>query len=316
MARAIAAAGPERIILLDSSEQNLFAIDRRLDADCAEVRREAVLGSVTDAGLMDRIFARFHPRVVYHAAALKHVPLLERNPVAAVRENALGTYTLVNAAVAHGPAVLVLISTDKAVNPRSIMGASKRLAELTVCATGQPRMNAVRLGNVFGSTGSVVPIFRQQIRRGGPVTVTHPDAKRYFITLREAVAAILAAGSVDCAGRILLPDLGESRSIVDLARALIGSREVPIRFIGLRPGEKLNEDLMYRDEAPEGRVAGGLEAIRTPVPDLSELRARMAEIACLLARGDLAGILEVIRALVPEYEPSSTIRGGLGEAVP
>ncbi|MGO4880887.1 MAG: polysaccharide biosynthesis protein [Bryobacteraceae bacterium] len=321
LAGAIAAAGPACLVLLDSSEQNLFGVDRRLSARANQFPRKAILGSVTDAALLDRVFSRFHPQVVCHAAALKHVPLLEWNPLAAVRENAIGTYTLARAAAEHGVEALVLVSTDKAVNPRSIMGASKRLAELIVVtlsgavwrparppqATSLPHMNAVRLGNVIGSTGSVIPIFREQIRRGGPVTVTHPDASRYFMTSSEAVGAILAAGSADCSGRILLPELGEPERIADLAQRLIGETQIPIQFIGLRPGEKLHEDLLYSDEVREGRMAGGLHVIRTPSPTPSELHAAMAEIACLLSRGDLARTLEAMRALVPEYAPSSAI---------
>jgi FlaA1/EpsC-like NDP-sugar epimerase len=160
---------------------------------------------------------------VYHAAALKHVPLLELNPLAAVRNNAIGTYTLAQAAIHHGVPALVLVSTDKAVNPHSIMGASKRLAELTVAALSGPqcRMNAVRLGNVVGSTGSVVPIFLEQISKGGPVTVTHPEASRYFMSLHAAVRRSWPPAPRSAPGRILLPELGEPERIADLARFLI-----------------------------------------------------------------------------------------------
>lgn len=301
---AVAAAGPARLVLLDSSENNLFTIEQRL-----EISHEAILGSVTDAGLLDGLFNRFHPAIVYHAAALKHVPLLELNPLAAVRNNALGTYTLAQTALRHGAAKLVLVSTDKAVNPHSIMGASKRLAELTVAALTAPqcRMNAVRLGNVIGSSGSVVPIFREQIARRGPVTVTHPEAERYFMSLDEAVHAILAAGAAECSGRVLLPELGAPQRILDLARYLIGDGEIPIRFIGLRPGEKLNEELIFRTEIRDGILDGPLEVIVTPSPAEDELHRLMAELACRLAGEDLAGILAAISAVVPEYEPSSLV---------
>ena len=184
LAKAIATASPARLVLLDSSENNLFGIHRHLEEAHADIPHEAILGSVTDANLLNGIFSRFRPRIVYHAAALKHVPLLELNPFAAVRNNAIGTYTLAQAAIQHGVSSLVLVSTDKAVNPHSIMGASKRIAELTVASLSGPqcRMNAVRLGNVVGSTGSVVPIFLEQISKGGPVTVTDPEASRHFMT--------------------------------------------------------------------------------------------------------------------------------------
>jgi FlaA1/EpsC-like NDP-sugar epimerase len=319
LAMALAAAGAARIILLDSSENNLFGIEHRLAAAHGQVPREAVLGSVTDAGLLRRLFRRVRPGVVYHAAALKHVPLLEHNPLAAVRNNALGTYTLARAALDHGVPALVLVSTDKAVNPHSIMGASKRLAELTVAALSGPhcRMNAVRLGNVIGSTGSVIPIFREQIARRGPVTVTHPEARRYFLSLAETVAAIFAAGAAECEGRILLPALGEPERIADVARFLIAAAadsagsEVPIQFIGLRPGEKLDEDLVYAAESRDGS-AGALEMIRTPSPAPAELEERMRQLACHVASGDLEALIGAVSAMVPEYEPSSVILAAMG----
>jgi FlaA1/EpsC-like NDP-sugar epimerase len=304
LVKALASAGPAQLILLDSSEQNLFNLVRHLE----QVPHEAILGSVTDAALLNGIFSRFHPTMVYHAAALKHVALLERNPFAAVRNNAIGTYTLAQAALQHGASRLILVSTDKAVNPHSIMGASKRIAELIVAALATPqcRMNAIRLGNVIGSTGSVVPIFLEQIKKGGPITVTDPDVTRYFMSLNDAVEAILAAGTAECSGKILLPDLGEPERIADLARLLIATaadnptREIPIQFIGLRPGEKLREDLTFESEILE-------EAIRTPSPAPAELQAQMAQLACLIAAEDLSGLVHLIRQMVPEYQPSSVI---------
>ena len=312
LAKAIAAAGTARLVLLDSSEQNLFEIHRHLEEAHARIPHEAILGSVTDASLLNDILSRCRPSIVYHAAALKHVPLLELNPLAAVRNNALGTYTLAEAARRHGVPALVLISTDKAVNPHSIMGASKRIAELTIAALSGPlcRMNAIRLGNVFGSSGSVVPIFLEQIARGGPVTITHPEASRYFMSLKEAVEAILAAGAADCSGKILLPDLGEAERIAELARLLIGRRRrlAPPQIIGLRPGEKIAEDLIYQTEIREGHVDGPLEIVRTVTPAPAEMHAFMAQLGCLLANGDLAGVIGAICAMVPEYQPSSVIR--------
>lgn len=312
---AIAAAGPTRIVLLDSSEHNLFGIEQRLEAAHGQVPHETILGSVTDAGLLNSLFTYFRPRIVYHAAAFKHVPLLELNPLAAVRNNAFGTYTLARAALHHGVRALVLVSTDKAVNPHSIMGASKRVAELTVAALSGPqcRMNAVRLGNVIGSAGSVVPIFRDQISRRGPVTVTHPEVSRYFMSGHDAVEAILAAGAAECAGRILLPELGEPERIADLARFLIGTaangsgNEIEIRFIGLRPGEKIAEDLLFRTEIRAGFAGGRLEVIRTPSPAPEELHGRMEQLAFHIASRDVAGLIETISSMVPEYQPSSVI---------
>ncbi|MGO9093621.1 MAG: polysaccharide biosynthesis protein [Bryobacteraceae bacterium] len=308
---AIAAAGPAQLALLDSSEHSLFKVHQHLDLAHAAVPHAAILGSITDAGLLDRLFSRFHPTIVYHAAALKHVPLLELNPFAAVRNNALGSYTLAQAALRHGVSTLVLVSSDKAVNPHSIMGASKRLAELTVAALSAPscRMNAVRLGNVIGSSGSVVPIFQEQIRQRAPLTVTHPEARRYFICLQEAVEAILAAGAAHCSGKILLPELGEPVRIADLASFLIreAADDLPIRFIGLRPGEKLDEDLVFQTEVQDGLAAGPLSVILTPAPAPADLHSLMQQLAGRLACGDLAGLIGAIRSAVPEYEPSSLV---------
>jgi FlaA1/EpsC-like NDP-sugar epimerase len=289
LVKAIAAAGPSRLVLLDSCEQNLFEISRIVPG-------EAVLGSVNDADLLDDLLDRFHPSMVYHAAAYKHVPLLERNPFAAIRNNAIGTYTLVQAILRHGPSRLVLVSTDKAVNPCSFLGVSKRIAELVVVSLSNQRhsMNAVRLGNVIGSTGSVIPIFQQQVAAREAVTVTHRAATRYFMPLEMAVEAILAAGAADCAGRILLPDLGEPVRIEELARSLMGDVQLPIRYIGLRPGDKLSEDLLFAQEVTEG-ISGPLTVIRTPTLDPAELDAAMER---LRTARTMDALLPVVSALV------------------
>lgn len=287
--KTIASAGPSRIILLDACEQNLFEISR-------SVPGEAILGSVTDVALLDDLLDRFQPDIVYHAAAFKHVPLLEQNPFAAIHNNALGTYALAQALLRHGPARLVLVSTDKAVNPRSFLGVSKRIAELAVVslATEHHPMNALRLGNVIGSTGSVIPIFRQQIAAGQAVTVTHPEATRYFISLEKAVAAILACGAAECFGRILLPDLGAPVRIEDLARSLMGDTQLSIEYIGLRPGDKLHEDLLFANEIEEG-TSGPLTIVRTPSLDPAALDAAMEP---LRAARTMEALLPAVNALV------------------
>jgi len=281
LVKAIAAAKPSRLVLIDSCEQNLFEISR-------DVPGEPVLGSVTDAALLDDLFHRFHPSMVYHAAAYKHVPLLEQNPFAAIHNNAIGTYTLVQAILRHGPSRLILVSTDKAVNPCSFLGVSKRIAELVVVSLSNPQcpMNAVRLGNVIGSTGSVIPIFQQQIAAREAVTVTHRDATRYFMPLEKAVEAILAAGAAECSGRILLPDLGEPVRIEELARSLMGGVQLPIQYIGLRPGDKLSEDLLFAQEIKEG-ASGPLTVIRTPTLDPAALDAAMERLRTARTMEDL-----------------------------
>jgi FlaA1/EpsC-like NDP-sugar epimerase len=300
LVKAIAAAGPSRLVLLDSAEHNLFQIQQQLES-C-----EPVLGSVEDVNLLDDIFTRFQPEVIYHAAAFKHVPLLERNPVAAVRNNAIGTFTLAQAARRHGTRRLILISTDKAVNPHSVMGVSKRIAELAVVTLN---MNAIRLGNVIGSSGSVVPIFLRQIAEGGPVTVTHPEATRWFMSLNETVSAILACGTAEVEGRILVPELGTPTRITDLAKLLIGeAADIPIVFTGCRPGDKLTEELVYRTETKEASIEGPLHVFETCRLQYSELEEIMRRLSGCIASHDVDGLIRTLCSVVPEYVPSILLR--------
>ena len=310
LVKAIADAGPRCIVLLDSSEYNLFAIQRdMLGTAWDHVPHEAVLGSVEDAALLDDIFSRFHPEIVYHAAAFKHVPLLERNPIAAVENNAIGTWTLAQAASRGGASTFVLISTDKAVNPHSVLGVSKRIAELAVVALSSAacRMSAIRLVNVIGSGGSVVPIFEKQIAEGGPVTVTHPEASRWFLSLRETVEAVLACGAAGCEGRILLPKVGEPRRIAELAESLIrdSGKEISIQFTGLRPGDKLTEELTYKAEVREGFVEGGLEVVKTCRVGRAELDDVLEQLSGCVAGRDVSGLMRTLCSVVPEYARAS-----------
>lgn len=314
LVKAIAAAGPCRIVLLDSSEHNLFQIRQQLVSAFANVPCEPVLGSVNDVNLLDDLFARFEPDVIYHAAAFKHVPLLERNPIAAVRNNAIGTYTLAQAAIRYGTPKLTLISTDKAVNPHSVMGVSKRLAELSVVSLSNTalssratRMNAIRLVNVIGSPGSVVPIFLRQIAEHRPVTVTHPDATRWFMSLSEAVDAILASGAADIEGKILVPELEAPTRITDLARLLISEAELPIVFTGCRPGDKLTEELVYQAEMKEGTM-GALQVIQTSRLQPGKLQEIMRRLCDCVSSHDVPELIRVLCSVVPEYLPSDLVR--------
>jgi FlaA1/EpsC-like NDP-sugar epimerase len=304
LVKAISSGGPRCIVLLDSSEYNLFAIER----DLPDVRHEAFLGTVDDAALLDDIFSRFHPEIVYHAAAFKHVPLLEHNPIAAVQNNAIGTWVLAQAAIRGGASTLVLISTDKAVNPHSVLGVSKRIAELAVVAlsSAQCRMSAIRLVNVIGSGGSVVPIFLKQIAEGGPVTVTHPEASRWFLSLDETVEAVLACGKAACDGRILLPKVGEPKRIAELAESLIreAGKQIQIQFTGLRPGDKLTEELTYPTEVKEGFVEGGLEVVKTRRLGRADLEDVVEQLAGSIARRDCSGLIRTLSSVVPEYAVS------------
>ncbi len=308
---AIAQANPSSLILLDASEQNLYEIDQRMAEDFSSVPRQAVLGSVGDAALLDHILTPYPPAVIYHAAAFKHVPLLELNPREAVRNNVIGTRVLAQAAIRHGVSTLILVSTDKVVNPRSVMGVSKRVSELTVTALSseQCRMNAIRLCNVIGSPGSVVPAFLRQISDRESVTVTHPDASRWFLTLSEAVATILRCGAAPCQGRILVPELGEPVRIAELAAFLIqeSGTDVPIVFTGLRPGDKLTEELVSMSEIQDG-FAEDLRVVKTRRIALGELDECIGRLSCRIATHDRAGLIQDLCALVPEYVPSNLQR--------
>jgi FlaA1/EpsC-like NDP-sugar epimerase len=314
LVQAIAQAGPRCVVLLESSEQNLFAIQRDLESTWDHVPHEAFLGTVEDTALLDDIFSRFHPEIVYHAAAFKHVPLLELNPIAAVQNNAIGTWVLAQAAIRGGASTFVLISTDKAVNPHSVLGVSKRIAELAVVALSSAacRMSAIRLVNVIGSGGGVVPIFLKQIAEGGPVTVTHPEASRWFLTLRETVEAVLACGSAACDGRILLPEVGEPVRIVELAGFLIrtAGKEIPIQFTGLRPGDKLTEERTYKTEVSDGFVEGPLEVIKTSKLVRAELGDAIQQLSRCIARRDRSGLIRTLSVVVPEYAMAGAARVG------
>jgi FlaA1/EpsC-like NDP-sugar epimerase len=258
LCRQIASYGPRRLIALDIYENTAFELENELGAVFPDMDFESVIASVTDPARMRRVFGDHRPSVVFHAAAHKHVPLMEFNPEEAIVNNVLGTKVVSDLAGEFGAERFVMISTDKAVNPENVMGATKRLAEMVVREAGRASADtayaAVRFGNVLGSNGSVVPIFRRQIERGGPVTVTDREITRYFMTIREAVQLVIQAGAMMKGGEIFILDMGEPVRILDLAENIIKLsgyvpyEDVDIVFTGLRPGEKLHEELSYRDE--------------------------------------------------------------------
>ncbi|MGB6199223.1 MAG: polysaccharide biosynthesis protein, partial [Candidatus Acidiferrales bacterium] len=274
LAKSIIGQRPRSLVLLDHSEFNLHQIELELgDIPGARVG-VPILGDICDSALLSEIFEEHEPQIVIHAAAFKHVPLMENNPIAAVQNNSLGTNLLAQTARAHGVATLVMISTDKAVNPRSVMGASKRVAELALLRWDSPRtsMKAVRLGNVFGSQGSVVPTFHRQISAGGPVTVSHPDVCRYFLSMSDAVELLILAASSRGHGVIFISDPGEPVRILDLARQMIKEacprpeEEIPIVFTGLRPGDKMTEEFFSASESVAATDNERLRQIGTPDP--------------------------------------------------
>ena len=313
LALKIAASGPQLVLLLENCEQNLYQIHTELNRLAYAAPFISILGDITDRPLLDTIFAQHHPEVVYHAAAFKHVPLMEANPLAAVRNNSLGTYALAQAVADHGAEKLIMISTDKAVDPRSVMGASKRLAELILLALGneKTRMNSIRLGNVLGSQGSVGLLFLQQISRGGPVTVTHPDVGRYFLTLGETVGLVLASGALESSGGIWVPEIGPPLKVLNLAEHLIRNAsltpgdDVPIAFMGLRAGDKMVEQLVSTHESMENGTVGGLHRVAGPQLSLADLETALAELTEILRRRDLPALIQALCGIIPEYQPSA-----------
>ncbi len=313
LARQVAALVPARLVLLDNGEHALYGIDLELGERFPELARSAVLGDVRDPGRLAAVFDRERPELVFHAAAFKHVPLNEQNPNEAVLTNALGTKAVADACLEYGAAVMVLISTDKAVEPSSVMGASKRLAEMScqalADAPGPTRFVIVRFGNVLGSTGSVVPLFERQLARGGPLTVTDPEITRYFMTTREAVELVLQASAipVEQAEGIFVLDMGEPVRIQDLARQMIRlagfrpDKDVAITFTGLRPGEKLHERLFGdQEELVETRYEGIL--LTTPAaPDRAALESELQALAAAARARNTDDTLTRLAALVPDY---------------
>lgn len=306
LAHAVAVRQPEMLLLMDSSEQALYRIDRELG-----LPHTSILANVCDAPAIQEAFTRHRPQIVFHAAAFKHVPMMERHPFAAVKNNAVGTYTLAQAATQHGAEQMVILSTDKAVEPASIMGVSKRIAELIALAFASPAtmMKALRLGNVYGSQGSVVPLFEEQIAHGGPVTVTHPAATRYFLKLDEAAALLILALSDEFPSGILVPELAQPVRVEQVARELIekSGSQAAIVHVGLRPGEKLNEKLLATDESFQQDGIGPLRTIRSGRISREELLRGIEELQQAVAARDLSQLLRVVQGLVPKYKPSEMI---------
>ncbi len=313
LARQVARFAPAALVLMDRAENGLYFIQRELADVTPSFPLHAVIADLRDAAGVEAMLARHRPEVVLHAAAHKHVPLLEDAPREAVLNNVVGTRLLVDAAERHGIAHFVLVSTDKAVRPSSVMGASKRVCERLVQAAsrrGRGVFCAVRFGNVLGSEGSVVPLFQRQLERGGPLTVTHPDATRYFMTVREAVRLVLQAGAIGRGGEVFLLDMGEPLRVLDIARQLIrlaGLREgedVAVVFTGLRPGEKLHEELHSKDEHARMTRRDRILTWDLAPEDEMELRVDVAELEQVAETGEPDAIRDALRRVVPEYTPA------------
>jgi O-antigen biosynthesis protein WbqV len=320
LARQIAGYEPAHITLLDSSEYALYTIDRELQERHGALPRLALIGDVRDRRRIDEVMAAERPELVFHAAALKHVPMVEANPSEGVLTNVIGTRNVAEACRLHGVRAMVMISTDKAVNPANVMGASKRLAE-SICQAldvlesrkaGGTRFVTVRFGNVLGSTGSVVPLFQRQLAAGGPLTVTHPEIQRFFMTVREAVELVLQASALamkggEERGKIFVLDMGEPVKIVDLARQMIrlaGRRpdqDVKIEFIGLRPGEKLYEELFHSAEPLVATEAAGIRLAAPRIIDYAMLARSLDDLAEHAATGHIERMTALLGTLVPEF---------------
>ncbi len=312
LCRQIAGHNPKCLIIFDVYENNAYDIQQELKKSHPELDLVVLIGSVRNTHRMESVFSTYRPDIVYHAAAHKHVPLMEDSPCEAIKNNVFGTYKTAKAADKYGAKRFVLISTDKAVNPTNIMGASKRLCEMVIQmmdARSETDFVAVRFGNVLGSNGSVIPLFKKQIEEGGPVTVTHPDIIRYFMTIPEAVSLVLQAGAYAKGGEIFVLDMGKPVKILDLAENLIRLSgyepyvDIPIEFTGLRPGEKLYEELLMGEEGLQ-ETPNQLIHIGKPIKfDMEWLRERLNELYEVANHDENAKIRDMVKELVPTYRP-------------
>jgi FlaA1/EpsC-like NDP-sugar epimerase len=314
LCRQIARFEPERLILFELSENNLYQIHRELKTHCPDLDVLPILGDVRNLNKVKETFARLQPHVVFHAAAHKHVPLMESNVDEVVPNNIFGTRNVLEASQECGVKRFVFISTDKAVNPKSVMGATKRIGELLVQEVSSRKNGAfvaVRFGNVLGSSGSVVPLFKEQIAAGGPVTVTHPDIQRYFMTIPEAVSLIIQSGAMGTGGEIFVLDMGQPVRIRDLAEDLIRLSgfqpgvDIEIVYTGLRPGEKLNEELFTAREQCMATKHQQILIAKVERCDGERLRRGLADLEKLVQSRDSAKIKSKLREIVPEYAPES-----------
>jgi FlaA1/EpsC-like NDP-sugar epimerase len=313
LSRQIAALGPKSLVLFERYENALWAVERAVAGLKPGGRVYSVIADVTDEQRVDEVLADHRPELILHAAAHKHVPLMELNPCEAIKNNVKGTRIVGEAAVRHGVERFVLISSDKAVNPSSVMGATKRVAELLAMALaerGPTGFVAVRFGNVMGSNGSVIPLFLEQIKAGGPVTITHPDMRRYFMLIPEAVQLVLQAAALGENGALYVLDMGDEIRVVDMARNLIRlsgfipEREIPIIYTGVRPGEKLSEELVASDETIEPSRLEGIRRVRS-TGDLSfgNLGRSVADLERFAEKGATGAVMQQLGAMVAMFRP-------------
>ncbi|HEU5046988.1 MAG TPA: nucleoside-diphosphate sugar epimerase/dehydratase [Rickettsiales bacterium] len=315
LTRQIADLSPSRLIMYELSEYALYQIDMELSTRFPHVPRTAIIGDVKDRAHLDSVFAQEKPEVVFHAAAIKHVPLAEANPEEAVLTNLFGTQCVAEACAKHHALVMVMISTDKAVNPSSLMGATKRAAESYCQALGsdpsykgKTRFVTVRFGNVLGSTGSVIPLFQQQLARGGPLTVTHPEMVRYFMTVREAVELVMQSATLSSrSGEIYVLDMGQPVRILDLAEQMVRlaglkpHQDIKIEFTGLRPGEKMFEELFHFSEEHTKTAHESIWLANPRHASLKEINVLLSKLQDACLKRDTSSAIALVQQLVPEY---------------
>jgi FlaA1/EpsC-like NDP-sugar epimerase len=317
LCRTLCRFGGARLLLVERAENNLFHIHRELTQSFASIMTIPCLADICDPVRMEQIFSMYRPDIVFHAAAHKHVPMMEWNSGEAIKNNVVGTRTIADLAHQYGVSEFVMISTDKAVYPTSVMGVSKRIAEIYIQALSQrskTRFVVVRFGNVLGSNGSVIPIFKEQIACGGPITITHPDMKRYFMTIPEACELVLQAATMGQGGEIFILDMGEPVKIVDLARDLVrlsgvSLNDIELRFTGLRPGEKLYEELVLKDEFAQKTHHPKIFIGRIKTCKWEEIDSAIDDLQAVADSSDAATILKKLKSIVPEYQagqPSSS----------
>ena len=315
--RQIVKFRPLALVGFDEAETPLFHLDREMARSFPDVAFYPEIGSITHRDTLKRVMQRYHPSILYHAAAYKHVPLMERHVFAAVETNIFGTWNVARAAVEHGVEDFVMISTDKAVRPTSMMGATKRTAELLIRALQMEEATkfvAVRFGNVLGSNGSVVPIFKEQIAAGGPVTVTHPEMTRYFMTIPEAAQLVLQAFSIGKGGEVFVLEMGEPVRIADLAKNLIllsglqPGREIEIQYTGLRPGEKMFEELNLQDEHLIPTSHSKIRSyVGNHIRDVKQIKAFLLRMQKISEEQDIASLVLLLKELIPDYNPGAEL---------
>ena len=313
LCRQIASYGPSRLLLIERCEYLLFMIEQELHECGSGADIVPLVADILDRDRMRSIFERFKPQLIFHAAAHKHVPMMENQPSEALRNNLFGTRFLAELAITHSVDRFVLISSDKAINPTNVMGATKRLAEICLQAlqkhAGATRFMAVRFGNVLGSSGSVIPTFKKQIAGGGPVTVTHPDVTRYFMTVHEAVGLVLQTATLGQGGEIFILDMGKPIKIADLARQLIElsgfkpDEDIEIKYVGLRPGEKLFEELRHHSENLKPTTHSRILRLDSVAPDWTSHEPIFRELERTAPSSDAEQLKLAIKKIVPEYSP-------------